>query len=142
MSSPLTASPSRCPCGSTDEGKLYLCAIKYAFSGRIVGYSMSDRMKARLAVNALDNAATRRGDVAGCIVHSDRGSQFRSRKGAYPRVHEPGVGPVFADIVDGRARMRAGRRHVHFPLQLFFGMMGVARSEATTLNDPSASTLR
>ena len=36
----------------TDEGKLYLCAIKDAFSGRIVGYSMSDRMKARLAVNA------------------------------------------------------------------------------------------
>ena len=64
----------------TDEGKLYLCAIKDAFSGRIVGYSMSDRMKARLAVNALANAATRRGDVAGCIVHSDRGSQFRSRK--------------------------------------------------------------
>ena len=59
----------------TDEGKLYLCAIKDAFSGRIVGYSMSDRMKARLAVNALANAATRRGDVAGCIVHSDRGSQ-------------------------------------------------------------------
>ncbi|MGP9584014.1 MULTISPECIES: DDE-type integrase/transposase/recombinase, partial [unclassified Brachybacterium] len=55
----------------TDEGKLYLCAIKDAFSGRIVGYSMSDRMKARLAVNALANAATRRGDVAGCIVHSD-----------------------------------------------------------------------
>lgn len=51
------------------------CAIKDAFSGRIVGYSMSDRMKARLAVNALANAATRRGDVAGCSVHSDRGSQ-------------------------------------------------------------------
>ena len=64
----------------TDEGKLYLCAIKDVFSGRIVGYSISDRMKARLAVNALDNAASRRGDVAGCIVHSDRGSQFRSRK--------------------------------------------------------------
>jgi len=64
----------------TDEGKLYLCAIKDVFSGRIVGYSMSDRMKARLAVDALDNAASRRGDVAGCIVHSDRGSQFRSRK--------------------------------------------------------------
>ncbi len=64
----------------TDEGKLYLCAIKDVFSARIVGYSISDRMKARLAVNALDNAASRRGDVAGCIVHSDRGSQFRSRK--------------------------------------------------------------
>ena len=59
----------------TDEGKLYLCAIKDVFSGRIVGYSMDSRMKARLAVNALDNAASRRGDVAGCIVHSDRGSQ-------------------------------------------------------------------
>src|SRR3546814_13154095 len=37
-------------------------------------------MKARLAVNALDNAVARRGEVAGCILHSDRGSQFRSRK--------------------------------------------------------------
>ncbi|WP_278857667.1 IS3 family transposase [Kocuria palustris] len=64
----------------TDEGKLYLCAIKDVFSGRIVGYSMDSRMKARLAVNALDNAASRRRGAAGCIVHSDRGSQFRSRK--------------------------------------------------------------
>ncbi|MFC5297609.1 IS3 family transposase [Brachybacterium tyrofermentans] len=64
----------------TDEGKLYLCAIKDVFSGRIVGYSISDRMKARLAVNALDNAISRRPDAAGCILHSDRGSQFRSRK--------------------------------------------------------------
>ncbi|TFI01320.1 hypothetical protein E4P33_07100 [Kocuria rhizophila] len=59
----------------TDEGKLYLCAIKDVFSGRIVGYSMSDRMKACLAVNALDNAVSQRRDAAGCIVHSDRGSQ-------------------------------------------------------------------
>nr|WP_230379495.1 DDE-type integrase/transposase/recombinase [Microbacterium sp. ZXX196] len=59
----------------TDEGKLYLCAIKDVFSGRIVGYSISDRMKARLAVNALDNAISRRRDAADCIVHSDRGSQ-------------------------------------------------------------------
>ncbi|GAP77784.1 MULTISPECIES: DDE-type integrase/transposase/recombinase [Brachybacterium] len=59
----------------TDEGKLYLCAIKDVFSGRIVGYSISDRMKARLAVSALDNAVSRRRDAAGCIVHSDCGSQ-------------------------------------------------------------------
>lgn len=64
---------------STEEGKLYLCAIKDVFSGRIVGYSMDSRMKARLAVNALVSAVTRRGEVAGCIVHSDRGSQFRAR---------------------------------------------------------------
>lgn len=64
----------------TDEGKLYLCAIKDVFSNRIVGYAISDRMKARLAVAALETAVARRGDVAGCILHSDRGSQFRSRK--------------------------------------------------------------
>ena len=64
----------------TQEGKLYLCAVKDVFAGRIVGYSISDRMEARLAVIALENAVSRRGDVAGCIVHSDRGSQFRSRK--------------------------------------------------------------
>lgn len=40
-----------------------------------MGYSISDRMKARLAVNAPDNAVSRRRDAAGCIVHSDRGSQ-------------------------------------------------------------------
>ena len=64
----------------TGEGKLYLCAVKDACSGRIVGYSISDRMKARIAVDAITSAAKRRDEVAGCIVHTDRGSQFRSRK--------------------------------------------------------------
>jgi putative transposase len=64
----------------TGEGKLYLCAVKDACSGRIVGYSISDRMKARIGVDAITSAAQRRDEVAGCIVHTDRGSQFRSRK--------------------------------------------------------------
>ncbi|GAA2656803.1 hypothetical protein GCM10010400_12430 [Streptomyces aculeolatus] len=64
----------------TGEGKLYLCAVKDVYSGRIVGYSIDGRMKSRLAVAALQSAAARRGQVTGCIVHSDRGSQFRSRK--------------------------------------------------------------
>ncbi len=64
----------------TGEGKLYLCAVKDVFSNKIVGYSIDSRMKSRLVVNAIDNAAALRGDVAGCVVHSDRGSQFRSRK--------------------------------------------------------------
>ncbi|WP_040829508.1 IS3 family transposase, partial [Nocardia jiangxiensis] len=67
----------------TDEGKLYLCAIKDVFSGRVVGYSIDSRMKSRLAVAALNNAVARRGDVAGCILHTDRGSQFRSRRFVY-----------------------------------------------------------
>ncbi len=64
----------------TTEGRLYLCAVKDAYSGRIVGYSIDSRMKSGLAVAALENAVARRADVAGCVVHSDRGSQFRSRK--------------------------------------------------------------
>lgn len=63
----------------TDEGKLYLCAVKDVFSGRIVGYSIDSRMKASLAVRALRNAISLRAPVA-TIVHSDRGSQFRSAK--------------------------------------------------------------
>ena len=84
-----TSSPPtpRTSCGSGDitehwtgEGKLYVCAFKDVFSNRIVGYSIDSRMKSRLAVAALNNAVARRGDVAGCVVHTDRGSQFRSRK--------------------------------------------------------------
>ncbi|RKT78486.1 transposase InsO family protein [Terracoccus luteus] len=68
----------------TGEGKLYLCAVKDVYSNRIVGYSIDSRMKSSLAVAALDNAVARRhadgADVAGCVLHTDRGSQFRSRK--------------------------------------------------------------
>lgn len=64
---------------STAEGKLYLCAVKDVFSNRIVGYSIDVRMKSRLAVAAPNMAAQRRNPVA-TVVHSDRGSQFRSRK--------------------------------------------------------------
>src|SRR5699024_342258 len=65
----------------TDEGKLYMGAIKDVYSSRIVGYFIGARMKARLAVDALEMAVVRRGrDVSGCVTHSDRGSQFRSKK--------------------------------------------------------------
>ena len=60
---------------TTSEGKLYLCAVKDVFSNKIIGYSIGSRMKSGLAVNALNNAVAMRGDVAGCVVHSDRGSQ-------------------------------------------------------------------
>ncbi|MGW7680622.1 IS3 family transposase [Kribbella sp. NPDC054772] len=64
----------------TGEGKLCLCAVKDVYSNRIVGYSIDSRMKSRLAVAALNNAVARRDEVAGCVLHTDRGSQFRSRK--------------------------------------------------------------
>ena len=62
----------------TGEGKLYLCAIKDVYSNRIVGYSMDSRMTAGLAVSALRNAIALRSPAGTVVVHSDRGSQFRS----------------------------------------------------------------
>jgi putative transposase len=67
----------------TDEGKLYCCCVKDVYSNRIVGYALDERMKASLAVRALRNAITTRAPW-GTIVHSDRGSQFRSK--AFVRV--------------------------------------------------------
>jgi transposase InsO family protein len=63
----------------TDEGTLYLCAIKDCASNRIVGYSIGPRMTSELATTALRNAIALR-TPHGTIVHSDRGGQFRSRK--------------------------------------------------------------
>jgi putative transposase len=63
----------------TREGKLYLCAVKDCYSNKIVGYSIDSRVKSSLAASALRNAIALRSPVA-TTVHSDRGSQFRSRK--------------------------------------------------------------
>lgn len=62
----------------TGEGKLYLASIEDACSGRIVGYSISDRMTRHVACAALRNAIALR-SPDGTIVHSDRGGQFRSK---------------------------------------------------------------
>lgn len=42
--------------------------------------SVVPRMKAHLAVNAVEMAVAHRGRPSGVKVHSDRGSQFQSRK--------------------------------------------------------------
>ena len=77
----------------TGEGKLYLCAIKDCHSNKIVGYSIDSRMKASLAVSALRNAIGLR-DPAATIVHSDRGSQFRSRAFVATLAHNGLIGSM------------------------------------------------
>lgn len=57
----------------TAEGKLYLCAVKDCYFGRIVRYLIDSRMKSALAASAIRNAIVQR-DPAGAICHSDRGS--------------------------------------------------------------------
>ena len=63
---------------TTAEGWLYLACIMDLASRRIVGWSMSERIKAELVCEALKSAYWRRKPAAGLIMHSDRGSQYAS----------------------------------------------------------------
>jgi transposase InsO family protein len=56
----------------------YLCAFKDLCSRRIVGWAMSRKIDAQLAIKALNQAVALREPPEGLIVHSDRGSQFAS----------------------------------------------------------------
>lgn len=64
----------------TQEGWLYLAVVIDLFSRKVVGWSMSSRMKASLVCDALRMAIWQRQPQAGLIVHSDRGSQYASRQ--------------------------------------------------------------
>jgi putative transposase len=58
------------------SGFVYLAAILDAWSRRVVGYAISRRIDARLTLAALKAAISARDPPAGCIHHSDRGSQY------------------------------------------------------------------
>lgn len=65
----------------TDEGWLYLSDVLDIGSRRVIGYEMAERMPTSLVLGSLEMAiATRGGDVAGVIFHTDRGSQYLSRE--------------------------------------------------------------
>lgn len=63
----------------TQEGWLYLAVVIDLFSRKIVGWSMSSRMKADLACDALKMALWQRRPKSSVIVHSDRGVQYASK---------------------------------------------------------------
>lgn len=63
----------------TREGWLYLAVVIDLCSRKIVGWSMSSRMKAQLVCDALKMATWQRRPKAGLIHHSDRGSQYASK---------------------------------------------------------------
>ena len=60
----------------TIEGWLYLTVIIDLYSRKVVGWSMSSRMKASLATEVLSMAYKRRKTGKELIHHSDRGSQY------------------------------------------------------------------
>jgi putative transposase len=68
---------------ATDEGWLYVAAVKDLFNREVVGYAMSDRMTQGLVGTALIRAVKARKPKTGMIFHSDRGSQYCSNNFRY-----------------------------------------------------------
>jgi len=62
----------------TDEGWLYLAVLIDLYSRAVVGWSMSSRITATLANDALMMAIWKRHPPEGLMLHSDRGSQYAS----------------------------------------------------------------
>lgn len=60
----------------TREGWLYLAVVIDLYARRIIGWEVSERMHAGLALSALNKAITMRAASCGLIHHSDRGSQY------------------------------------------------------------------
>jgi putative transposase len=60
----------------TDEGTIYLASVLDVCSRKIVGWSMSTSLEARLCMDALGMAVRSRRPEQGLLHHSDRGVQY------------------------------------------------------------------
>lgn len=64
----------------TGEGWMYLAIIMDLYSRRIVGWHIDKRMTTDLVMKAMIKAYNLRRPAKGLIFHSDRGSQYTSRR--------------------------------------------------------------
>ena len=62
----------------TSTGWLYLAAVMDLHSRKIIGWAMAPNMPAELVCSALQMAIAQRQPSAGCLMHTDRGSQYAS----------------------------------------------------------------
>lgn len=60
------------------DGKVYVSAIFDCFDLAVLGLCIRDNMKADLCVQTVNNAVNSYPNLAGAIIHSDRGSQYTS----------------------------------------------------------------
>ena len=63
----------------TSKGWLYLATVIDLYSRKVVGWSVSSRMQAKLVNDALLMAVWQRKPAKGLIWHTDRGSQYASK---------------------------------------------------------------
>ncbi|MFI6449871.1 IS3 family transposase [Kitasatospora sp. NPDC050543] len=62
----------------TIEGWWYLATVIDLATREVIGYAMADHHRAELVTDALRMAAGRGGLQPGCIMHTDRGSEYTS----------------------------------------------------------------
>ncbi|MFE7616836.1 IS3 family transposase [Streptomyces sp. NPDC057496] len=65
-------------CLPTAEGRLHLACRLDLATRETVGYAIADHHRAELVADALDMAYGRGGLEPGCVIHSDRGSEYTS----------------------------------------------------------------
>lgn len=64
----------------TSRGWRYLAVIIDLYSRKTIGWSLANHMRADLVCEAFEQAVGSRRNIEGVIFHSDRGSQYGSRK--------------------------------------------------------------
>lgn len=62
------------------NGWCYLASILDLHSKKIIGYEFSKSMNKEIVLSALDKAMLRQGNPQNVIIHTDRGSQYLSKK--------------------------------------------------------------
>ena len=65
---------------ATEEGWLYVATVLDLFSRKIIGLAMSERMTTDLVIQALRQALIHRKPSTTLMHHSDKGSQYTSKK--------------------------------------------------------------
>lgn len=101
----------------TNQGWLYLACVMDLASRRIVGWSMSERMKADLVLQALQAACWQRKPPPGLIMHTDRGSQYASDR------HRQ----LLKDFRMTQSMSRVGNCWDNAPMESFFKTLKVER---------------
>jgi putative transposase len=81
----------------TREGFLYLAFILDACSRKIVGWAMTNHLRAELVTNALEMAIWRRDPAFGLIHHSDHGSQYTALSFG-EKLQEAGIFPSMGRV--------------------------------------------
>lgn len=62
------------------DGKVYVSAVFDCFDLMPLGLAIEDNMRASLCCHTIENAKKAYPEISGCIIHSDRGSQYTSKE--------------------------------------------------------------